>query len=194
MKKKHHKEDIIAAGIDLIRQNGFHSTGINDLLKACDIPKGSFYNFFPTKEDYAIAALHLYAERTLAFYNEALEDDFLKPYERLKFLYLHSIVDQQKAEDFAYGCLLHNLSVELGGSSISFAEAIDEAFNSWIEVISGVVKAGQDAGKIRKDQSADKIARYLHGSLFGAFSQMKVTRSAAPIQNIMTFSLEAIKA
>lgn len=178
----------------LFRRQGYHNTGINDILKACGIPKGSFYNFFVSKEDYGIHVLNLYAERTLEFYKESLGDEFLSPYERLKLLYLHSIVDQQKAEDFANGCLLNNLSEEVAGSNPAFAEAIKSQFDGWMREVATVIKAGQDKGIIRKDHSADKLARLLHGGLFGAFSQMKVTRSGAPLQNIMGMCLEYIKA
>ncbi len=194
MKRKYDKADILAMGEHLIRRNGYHNTGINDILKACGIPKGSFYNFFVSKEDFGVQVLAVYAERTLAFYNETLEDEFLKPYERLKLLYLHSIVDQQKEENFANGCLLNNMAEEVAGSNAIFADAINEQFTQWMNAIAAVVKAGQEKGAIRKDHSADKVARYLHGSLFGAFTQMKVSRSAAPIQNIMGMSLEYIKA
>ena len=43
---KHDKEDILAVGYDVLRKNGYHNVGINQILKEAGVPKGSFYNFF----------------------------------------------------------------------------------------------------------------------------------------------------
>ena len=50
---KHNIEDIIDKGSELFRKKGYNNVGINEILKECDIPKGSFYNFFETKEEFA---------------------------------------------------------------------------------------------------------------------------------------------
>ena len=47
---KHNIDTIVKKGMRLFEQRGYHAVGINDILKACAIPKGSFYNFFDSKE------------------------------------------------------------------------------------------------------------------------------------------------
>ncbi|MEM7513995.1 MAG: TetR/AcrR family transcriptional regulator, partial [Bacteroidota bacterium] len=62
---KHQAEDIINTGMELIRTKGYHNVGINEILKASNIPKGSFYNFFDSKEDFAKKALNSYGSSSL---------------------------------------------------------------------------------------------------------------------------------
>ena len=62
---KHSKEEIINKGIELMRKNGYHGTGVQQVLKECHIPKGSFYHFFESKQDFALQAIDQYADDTI---------------------------------------------------------------------------------------------------------------------------------
>ena len=57
---KHNIEDIIEKGTELFRKKGYNNVGINEILNTCDIPKGSFYNFFETKEEFATKVIDNY--------------------------------------------------------------------------------------------------------------------------------------
>ena len=58
---KHSRENILEGGIELFRNNGYHGTGIQHILKSLNIPKGSFYNYFKSKEEFVLEAIKLYA-------------------------------------------------------------------------------------------------------------------------------------
>jgi len=60
MRKKYNKEDILEQGVQLFREKGYNDTGIDDILKTCKIPSGSFYNYFKNKEGFAIAVLTIW--------------------------------------------------------------------------------------------------------------------------------------
>ncbi len=51
MKRTHNKDDIVQVGLDLVLSRGFNATGVEAILKQANIPKGSFYNFFSSKEN-----------------------------------------------------------------------------------------------------------------------------------------------
>ncbi len=55
MPEKHlTKEKILMTGADLVQHKGFKNTSIQDILKAAAIPKGSFYYYFDSKEDFGL--------------------------------------------------------------------------------------------------------------------------------------------
>ena len=54
-----YREKILDAGGNLIYQQGYHATGIAQMA---EVTKGSFFNYFKTKEDFAIIALQEYTE------------------------------------------------------------------------------------------------------------------------------------
>src|ERR1700722_8423022 len=63
MAAKSTREHLIDVGVGLMHQNGYNATGLSDILQAADVPKGSFYHHFESKEDFAEAALERYGMR-----------------------------------------------------------------------------------------------------------------------------------
>lgn len=51
IQKKNRREEILLAAIDLFTQKGFDLTTVEDITRRAHIAKGTFYNFFPKKED-----------------------------------------------------------------------------------------------------------------------------------------------
>ena len=62
MTKRPTKTRIIAEGAKIIQKNGFNNTGILDVLRAADVPKGSFYFYFKSKEDFGLEVINYLAE------------------------------------------------------------------------------------------------------------------------------------
>ncbi len=54
------KNDILQVGLDIILIKGFNGTGVEAILKQPNAPKGSFYNFFSSKEEFGLAIIDKY--------------------------------------------------------------------------------------------------------------------------------------
>ena len=50
------RSSILDAGAALMLRKGYHGTGIQKIVDAAGVPKGSFYNYLKSKEDFALAA------------------------------------------------------------------------------------------------------------------------------------------
>jgi len=172
----HSKKDIIKRGSELFRQQGYHNTGISDILIACDIPKGSFYNYFNSKEDFGIKVLDYYGDMMLGLVNSKLKGSTLNPVDRLKVLY-KTLIDLNNRDQGKSGCLVNNISNEVGGLNERLAEAADRNYKKWVDVIARVVAKGQAISEIRNDMGALEIAEYLHGTFYGLLSRMKVVKN-----------------
>lgn len=173
---KHNIEDIIEKGTELFRKKGYNNVGINEILKACDIPKGSFYNFFETKEDFAEKVIDNYGANSLAMISEALGDKNVSPLQRLKDFY-SMLINRNETDGFNAGCLITNLSMEVGGFNNKISEATNQSFNLWVDEIAKCIAEGQEKGEIIKHMQAKEIAEYLHTGISGAFSRMKVNKN-----------------
>lgn len=187
----HNKEDIIKKGSELFRKQGYHNTGISDILKACDIPKGSFYNYFNSKEDFGIKVLDHYGDSQLDYIEHKLKDRDLSPVDRLKHYY-KTLIDINYKEDFKSGCLINNISNEMGGLNEDLAEAANRNFMKWIDIIARIVAKGQAISEIRNDMGALEIAEYLHGTFYGMLSRMKVTRKVDNLEDWHTMTFKFI--
>ncbi|MEL6536786.1 MAG: TetR/AcrR family transcriptional regulator [Bacteroidota bacterium] len=191
---KYKREDILDQGIELFRTRGYHHVGINEVLKASGIPKGSFYNFFESKEDFAKQALCRYGEQRQEFLISMLEETNLPPLQRLKSLY-RFLIEANREEGFANGCLLNNVAIEVGGDNDMLAAETSTAFQNWLDTIELVVAAGQKDGTISTEYTAREVADYLHSGTYGGFARMKMDRNADYL-NLwyrMTFDMIEVK-
>lgn len=179
MRKKYDVEDILDKGQELLRTQGYNNTGIDDILKACGIPKGSFYNFFSSKEDFGVKALDYYGETQAETVRQMLENPALSPLARLKQFYAN-MIGFNVAENCRNGCLVGNLAQEMGGLSHPIAEAAERNFNRIIRLIEACVVEAQEKNEIRRDYSAHDLANYLHNSFYGALMRSKAERMVEP--------------
>ncbi|HBA00256.1 MAG TPA: TetR family transcriptional regulator, partial [Halomonas sp.] len=62
MKNTATRDKLIDSGAELIAQQGYNATGINAVLKTCGVPKGSFYHYFSSKEDFGLAVIERFAD------------------------------------------------------------------------------------------------------------------------------------
>ena len=108
---KTYKERLLDAGVDMMWDRGFNDTGIQELANRAGVPKGSFYNYFSSKEIFAIAAVDAYSEKVIECLQSSLLSEEKTPLTRIFSLY------QGWAEDFdangRRGCLVGNLTPEV---------------------------------------------------------------------------------
>lgn len=173
---KHNKAAIIERGAELFRKKGYHQVGINEILRVCAIPKGSFYNFFDSKADFARQALMAYGSGQMDMIRQVLRREDLSPLNRLKSFY-RLIIEANERDGLDAGCLVNNMGLELGGQDSQLAATANRQFEAWITEIARCIQAGQRSGEIVDDLPARSLAEYLHAGIYGAFSRMKVTRS-----------------
>jgi TetR/AcrR family transcriptional repressor of nem operon len=55
------REELIEVGLKQIHSAGYTATGINQILELADVPKGSFYHHFASKEAFAKEVQERYA-------------------------------------------------------------------------------------------------------------------------------------
>jgi len=189
---KHDKEAIIKVGTELFRKKGYHKVGINEILKAGGIPKGSFYHFFEGKEDFARQTLVHYGDRSLERIRSYLRNPALSPLERLKSFY-RWMIEANVRDGLDAGCLVNNLSIELAGMNPEIGRISDEQFMRWMDEITRCVAEGQEAGEITTDFGPLRIAEFLHAGSYGAFARMKATRSKQYLEDWYAMSFAFIQ-
>jgi len=189
---KHNKADIIAEGATLIRKKGYHHIGVNDILKACEIPKGSFYNFFVSKEDFATKALRFYANDYMDHMQRYLVEGKGSAIDRIEKFYL-SRIEKQVRDGLNGGCLLHNLSTEVGGQSEEIANTAKQCFAEWMMVLSATIRQAQAEGSLDSSIDALSIAQSIQSGYFGALSHMKMMRSRAVLDAWLSTTLDMLK-
>ena len=181
MQKKHNKEEIIEVGQELFRKRGFNNTGIDDILKASGTPKGSFYNFFKSKEEFGVEVLKHYTDRQYNYVKDLLENFSLTPLPRLKAFY-NALIKGNLQEGCRYGCLVGNMTQEMGGISDQISSSASDNLGRITTLIGECIKEGQEKTEIRDDYSAEELADFVHNSFYGAIMRSKAGRREQPFQ------------
>ena len=167
--------------MNLIRQQGYSKTGINEILKVCQVPKGSFYNYFESKEDFGFQTIDLYSRYVKSMYDKFEEDATLGPVDKLKGFFSLSN-DNFRKEGCLLNCLLLSLSNEISEDNNTFAAKVLESFEEFKVYLVRWIEAGQAAQSIRSDFSARELADFLYDSYHGAVIRMKYLGTCAPLE------------
>ncbi len=175
MQRKHDINTILDKGLELIRDKGYTNTGIEDILKINNIPKGSFYNFFKNKEEFGVRAMQVYTERQIIWINSILGNKTKKPIERLREFY-DNLIAFNIDESCRKGCLIGNMTQEMAGQNDPIGQQAQRSLQEISDIIAACVQEGQDATEIRDDYSANDIADYLHNSFYGFLIRTKASR------------------
>lgn len=173
---------LLDASVAAFLENGYHGTGLKDLLERVGVPKGSFYNYFASKEELGAAAITRYGQGcalSLAAALEAAPD----PLAGVRAFFLEQMRGFEQT-GFSGGCLLANLTGELDDSPIS-REALSAAFRGWRDGVRGALADAQRLGSIRGDLEAGELAEMLIEAWEGAVIRMKLEQSTAPLQRCL---------
>lgn len=179
-KKQLRRNEIIEKTIYIIYRQGYHGTGIQELADAAGIPKGSFYTYFESKEDYAVQALHFYHQFLKDQLLVVLKDSSIPPKERVKAFFAGNI---QMLEGFHYqmGCLVGNFSEEMGDISDRLAETVDGILHA---IVGDLTRCLDEAAAPGEDSR--QLAEFLINSFQGAMLRMKSSRDGRPLEVFIT--------
>lgn len=180
---------LLAAGLDLVHAHGFAASGVKDITDAAGVPKGSFYAYFSSKEAFAGAILQHYWVDIEARLLPILASD--GPSQQRIARFFHALADEHEAGDFLLGCLIGNLSLELGATSAAVRAELVRILDRWSEALTTCVRSGQDSD-IRGDLDAAELAELLIESWEGAALRGKVTRSRIPYDRFETVTVPAL--
>ena len=182
---------LLEAGLALVHAHGFAASGVKDITDAAGVPKGSFYAYFPSKEAFAAAILEHHWSDIETRLIPILEEGGLAQERITRFF--HALADEHEAGDFLLGCLIGNLSLELGGSSEPVRAELVRILGGWNEALTACVRSGQgDTGNVRADLDAAELASLLVEAWEGAALRGKVTRSRLPYDRFEAVTVPAL--
>ncbi|EIC28562.1 TetR/AcrR family transcriptional regulator [Methylomicrobium album] len=179
--KQFNRENLLSQGVSLLMRQGYHGTGLKEILDAVRIPKGSFYNYFGSKEQFAAEVVRHYIEPFIRQLDGHLRDgegDALGAIER----YFDELIGALETSGFQGGCLLGNLMGEVGDTSELCRESLQQAVHRYRDLLAKGLAAAQRQGTVRTDKSAEAMADLLTNVWQGALLRMKIEKSAEPLR------------
>ncbi len=175
------RDTLLDTGMKLIRANSYDSVGINDILRESNVPKGSFYHYFDSKETFGLAVLQHYHAQQLKMAQDVLKNEDLAPVKRLK-RFFETAYDDFEGRDFSQGCLMCNLSTELGASSPGFQAELNKSWSELSAALSACISKLNKADINLSHLSDAEAAEWLLNAWSGALTRMKARGNGEPLQ------------
>jgi TetR/AcrR family transcriptional regulator, transcriptional repressor for nem operon len=189
------KEDtrlaLIKAGRRIIVEKGYNHTGIQEILQEVGVPKGSFYHFFSSKEEFGLAIIDYDSRMHDQIVEHYLGNTKLSHLNRIKQYFTFKLEEFETLQ-YREGCLFGNLSQEMADQNESFRLRLRQAVERWREQFADCIQAAQVAGEISKQHSAKDLAEFCLNSWEGALLQMKLAKSDTPLRNYIQFMFGVI--
>lgn len=183
------KDKLLEQGVSLLLEKGYHATGLKEILDTVQIPKGSFYSYFNSKEQFAAEAVSHYIEPFIQRLTTHLQNPALDGLSALKTYYAELITEVEQT-GFKGGCLLGNLMGEIGDTSPLCQKALLDAVERYSNLQKTALERGQQQGKVRLDRPAKSMADLMLNSWQGALLRMKVEQSVEPLKAVCQDLLE----
>ncbi len=163
---KRTREDILVSVVELIHQQGFQATGLKELFAASGASSGSFYNYFPSKDELAHALIDFKWGKMRETVIDRAATSSPDPIAQIFWL-IDQLEIQHLQEPNCAGCLLGNLIVDLVERDPTFRAHLIAVFDQWQAVIATCLQAGraQLQPVVDPDELAEDLLTVLEGVL-----------------------------
>lgn len=185
------RSSLIEEGIQQLSKHGYHGTGIKQVLDAVKVPKGSFYNYFGSKEAYVAEIIAEYNHQALTMFDEFINQSELPALEQLKTIYefmLNKFADNSCQK----GCLVGSIAAEIGNTFELCQQAMQASVQDWLLRLESLVSKGQTEGTIRSDIPSNDLAELIWSAWEGSLLKMKMDGDIQSPKKIIYLTLNTL--
>ncbi len=175
------RERLITTAAELFWRQGYAQTGVNQIIQEAKATSGSFYHFFPAKEDLLLAVVNHIAEIFAAEVMSA-DEGAGDPINRI-----FAILDRYRRNvlggRFPFGSPLGGLSAEVSENHPQVRARLAEVLAAWTAGIEALLVEAGDRLPARLDRGA--LAQCIICAMEGAVLGARLTRSLAPFDAVV---------
>ncbi|WP_027091657.1 TetR/AcrR family transcriptional regulator [Cohnella thermotolerans] len=174
-KKKQTRARIIEAAIGLFERQGYEATTVQQITDLADVAKGTFFNYFTSKEDLILELQGFILMREIESKRGVPGPILPQLHESLQAYARHFPMTPPLTRAVLQGIY--------GSQRVGTAQfARSEEF---LNYVASIIAIGQERGEIRNDMSADKIARLAVQCYYGVLMFWALEQCQASLEEQM---------
>ena len=157
---------LVASARRRIHASSYAAASVEDLCADAGVQKGSFYYFFPSKRDLALAAIDDQWANTQATILEPAFASDVEPLARIA-RFFHAVADHQRGR-VVRGCPFGNLAAELGTQDRAIRDRIRRVFDGYQAYFEQALReaaAGGSLPEVDVPSAARALLAYFQGAL-----------------------------
>ena len=186
------RQHILDTGRHIILGKGFSAVGLNEILSSAQVPKGSFYHYFKSKESFGEALVNSYVADYLAQVDNLLQDDGTPAAGRL-MRYWRSWLSPEGSEAAECNCLVVKLSGEVSDMSEAMRAALLRGTDLIIGRLGDCMAQGLADGSLAGPLDAHRTALTLYELWLGAALLTKLRRERSALDAALAATLDLLK-
>jgi len=171
---------LIRCGVELLTEQGFNTTGIEQVLKRVSVPKGSFYHYFDSKDAFGREVLAEYGKFFERRLRRILLNSHREPLDRIQDLLQESLIGMEKY-NWRRGCLVGNLGQEVTLLPDDFRDQIEKIFRVWEALLSQCLQEAQANQSIAQSVECEQLAAFFWIGWEGAITRARLCESGHPL-------------
>lgn len=182
---------LISEGMRQLLAHGYEGVGIGPILKEVDVPKGSFYYFFASKDDFVVAVIEAYEQKYAQVRESFFADTSLRSLQRLADYF--EMLELELKQDGAYaGCLYGVIAQTSAGRSALVRDALAISFGRWETSIRELLTQAQCEGEIAREEDVSDLCACIIEAYEGALIRVKATGDIAAFSRFRTRGLQRL--
>ncbi|WP_010485033.1 MULTISPECIES: TetR/AcrR family transcriptional regulator [Pseudomonas] len=186
------RQHLLDTGHQIMSSKGFSGVGLSEILQTAGVPKGSFYHYFKSKEQFGQALLEDYFKHYLAELDQRFSEQAVTARERLLGYWQHWL-DGYSSPGCEGKCLVVKLSAEVADLSESMRITLRDGTDQIIARLADCIDAANAEGSLPGiDARANAVM--LYQLWLGASLLSKLHRTNAPMQHAMRVSQQVLAA
>ncbi len=186
---ENNRQQLLDEGVSMLMMQGYHGSGLKELLGKVSIPKGSFYNYFDSKEAFCAEAIAHYIKPFLDRLDACLAAPNVDALTAIRN-YFYILINELEEKNFSGGCLLGNLLGEIGDTSDPCLHSLSQSIHLYRDKLKEGFITAQHEGAARSDISAETMANLTVNSWQGALLRMKAEKSTQPLKEFCEHLLD----
>ena len=177
------RQHLIDIAKSLMAEKGYTAVGLAELVAAAGVPKGSFYYYFKSKDEFGQALLDDYFSTYLQTVDGLLAGPGTAR-ERLLAYFRHWTHTQASAAPEGK-CLVVKLGAEVCDLSVDMGAVLQQGTGAVLARLTLCVEAGHSDGSLAAAMPARVLAESLYQLWLGASLLVKVAKSGEPFDTAM---------
>ncbi len=186
------RQHILDQGKAIITRKGFAGVGLNEILTAADVPKGSFYHYFKSKELFGEALLADYVQQYRVDMDTLLSRPGKTAAEALMTYWASWFADSSETS-CGCRCLVVKLSSEVADMSEPMRTALRDGTSRIIERLTRTIEQGMADGSLAPVSEPARMAQTLYQLWLGAALLTKLRRDASAMQSAWASTLDLLQ-
>jgi TetR/AcrR family transcriptional repressor of nem operon len=178
------RQHILDTARPILAGKGFSAVGLNEILAAAAVPKGSFYHYFASKEAFGEALLEQYFAAYVARIDDLLTHAPGTAAERL-VRYFRDWLESQSSGQVVDQCLAVKLGAEVCDLSVRMRAILHDGTRRIVERLAACIDAGRRDGSLPGVEDAANLALSLYELWLGASLLAKIARDRRPFDEAM---------